>query len=177
MTRTQSETDADMQRAQIGALIERLRPYDTLDPPQEYWIEDPAGGMEYGPDGDCSGGWCEEHAKDIHMRLNLYTPGDGEYLLQCSDTCGENDVIPRCGTCGITLAGWPTDYCRSEEQCFFEDDPDWEPSPENLHVIGMVLWNLQWETDCEIVDAWMAIGEAALAKIGAALQAMEVPRG
>jgi hypothetical protein len=155
-------------RAEISALVERLRPYDTLAPPQGYWIEGPDGGMQYDPDGNHGASdWCEDHAEDLIMRLNLYTPGDGEYLLQAADTGGIYDTIPCCATCGITLAGWPTNYCRSEELCFFEDDPDWEPSPENIHVIEMVLWNLQWSDDTEALAAWKAIGDSAVEKLAA----------
>jgi hypothetical protein len=149
----------------IKNLVECLQPHNTLNPPSAFWIESADGGIEYDPDGAKGDYWCEEHGEDLVMRLNLYTPGDGECSLLCGDPCSNNDTIPRCSTCGITLAGWPTDYCLTGEMDYFESDSDWEPSPENLHVIGMALWNLQWSEDISVMTEWEAIGKAALEKL------------
>lgn len=148
----------------VRDLVEALRPYDTLVPPGGFWIEDSDGGMEYGPEGG-GGDWCEDHGEDMVMRLNIYTPGDRKYELRCNDSSGEYDTIPRCSTCGVTLKGWPTDFCLSEELAYYDDNPDWQPGPEDFHVICMALWNLQWSEDDEAVDAWAAIGATALDRL------------
>lgn len=145
--------------ADITALYERLQPYDTLSPPGGFWIEDSDGG-------DATGGYdfCCDCGDDHVMRLNLYTPGTITYELMCSDPCSNSDVIPRCYGCGKTLAGWPTDYCETEELAYFEDD-DADPTPENVHVVSMVLWNLQWSEDDAKVAAWKAVGKKLVAKL------------
>ncbi len=152
-------------RQDITGLVCFLSHHNTLDPPTEYWIENSDGGMEYGPERTGSGAWCLEHAEDMVMRLNLYTPGDETYELRGSDPCGENDVIPHCSTCGKTLAGWPSEYCLTDELNYFESNLDFEPSPENLHVIYMALWNFQWEEDSDDLLRWRAVGQLAVDKI------------
>jgi hypothetical protein len=149
----------------------RLRePHNTLDPPDGCWIRSDEGGMAEDPDNKGGGhDWCGECGEDVAMRLNLYTPGSATYEMCWNDPCGEHDTIPCCNSCRKTLAGWPTAYCLSQELAYFEEEPDFEPNPENVHVICMVLWNLQWGEQDEGRAAWKAIGESLLAKIEAAV--------
>lgn len=142
----------------ISALHDRLIPFDTLNPPHGYWIE----GDETGDPTDMD--YCLGCGADFVARLNLYTPGNEEFRLACTDPCGNNDTIPRCAECGKTLAGWPTDYCRSDLLRYFDgDDPD--PTPEDVHVISMVLWNLQWSEGKDDVAAWREVAEKFVAKL------------
>lgn len=152
-------------RRDITDLVRFLSRHDTLVPLDQYWIENSEGGMEYGPDGNYTGAWCYEHGEDVVARLNLYTPGEDTYDLRWCDPCGIEDSIPACSTCGATLAGWPTEYCLSEEIQYFEDNPDFEPNRENLHVICMALWNFQWGEDSEDLFAWREIGRRTVDKI------------
>lgn len=145
--------------ADITALYEKLRPFDTLNPPDRYWIEDSEGQ-------DATGGYdfCFECGSDCADRLNLYTPGELTHDLTCCDPCGESDVIPHCHQCGKTLAGWPTDYCASEELSYFTEN-DADATPENIHVVNMMLWNLQWSEDDEGIAAWRAVAEKMADKL------------
>jgi hypothetical protein len=153
----------------IRALVARLKPHNTWTPPDSYWIEDSDGA-------DATGGYdfCYECGLDYMARLNLYTPGADTYDLMWNDPCRDCDAIPHCNCCGKTLAGWPTDYCRSEELDYYEETPDFSPSRENIHVICMVLWNLQWSEDPEDSAAWLAVGRALAAKLQ--IDASEPPR-
>lgn len=152
---------------EIVSLVDRLGPYNTLDPPNGCWITTDEGGMVYDPDNHGGGDWCGDCAEDVVMRLSLYTPGFTTYEMCWNDPCGEHDTVPCCATCRKTLAGWPTDYCRSEELAYFEEEPDFDANPENIHVICMALWNLQWGNEDEYgtLAAWRAIGARLLAEL------------
>lgn len=143
---------------QITALHDRLEPFDTLNPPDAFWIE----GSE---DGDATGGYdfCEECGEGAVERLSLYAPGSQTFELMCCDPCGENDSTPYCRDCGKTLAGWPTDYCRDEELVRLEESELSLPDPETVHIVNMALWNLQWSENDEMVAAWQAVAERLLA--------------
>lgn len=143
----------------ITALHDRLEPHNVLNPPAAYWIVDSVGD-------DATGGmdFCFECGSAHVERLNLYAPGDRTYEFMWCDPCGGNDTIPRCDECGKTLAGWPTDYCASNELEYFEDEEP-ELTPENVHVVNMVMWNLQWSEDHAKVSAWLAVAEKLAAKI------------
>lgn len=147
---------------EISALHDRLQPHNTLNPPDAYWIES--------SDGDDSTGgldFCFECGEEHVGRLNLYTPGSKTHELMMGDSCGNHDSIPHCDICGVTLAGWPTDYCESEELGYFEDERDLDPAPENIHVLSMILWNLQWSEDAEEVSAWCDVAARMAAKLPA----------
>lgn len=153
-------------RKDITDLVEFLEPFNRLDPPNGHWIESCEGDMIYDPDDRGFGSdWCEQCGEDVLMRLNLYTPGNMTYSASWNDTAGEHDSILRCTSCGMTLAGWPTDYCLSEELAYFKGDPEFSVNPENIHVICMALWNLQWGDDSENLFAWRSIGQQAVDKI------------
>ncbi len=140
------------EQQEVVTLLAQLAPHDTLEPPTGWWIEDDEGQIAYEPDGSGADDWCSDCVVDAVMRLNTYTPESTIYTALRCDPCAEYDVLPRCAVCGIALAGWPTDYCLSEELQFFETEKNWPANPENIRVIGMALYNLQWEEDAEAVQ-------------------------
>jgi hypothetical protein len=108
--------------------------------------------------------------------MNLYTPGTLICEVIPLDSGGNYDTIPRCAECGITLAGRPTDHCRFEELCYFEDNPESSTDPEDIHIICMVLWNLQWARTRDPAEAWIAVGKTALSRLLPAAPASEKER-
>lgn len=157
--------DLSALRERVKTILATLEPHNTLNPPVGCWIETSEGGVEIGSGGGCD--WCWEHGKEAVDRLNLYTPGATTYEAIPSDPCGNYDSLPRCAECGITLAGWPTDYCRSEELGYFESEPDFDASLENIHIITMVMWNLQWADgkEADAALAWLSVADRLLEKL------------
>ena len=153
----------------IVSLVWQLNPFNTLNPPNGCWIENSDGGMAYDPDNRGGADWCADCVEDVAMRLNLYTPGSLTYEPVWNDPCGNHDTLPACASCGKTLAGWPTDYCLLDELAYFEDDPDFDPTPEAIHIVSMELWNLQWSSDKESAH-WRTIGESLLVKIAGQIE-------
>jgi hypothetical protein len=143
---------------EVSSLVAALEPHNTLNPPVGFYIQ-----REDGND-DCLD-YCEECAEDYCERLNLYTSGELLHAVMVADSCSNHDSLPLCDCCGKTLAGWPTDYCRDQEIAYFMDEPDFPPSPENIHVICMILWNLQWLEDADVVNKVIQIGRSVLEKI------------
>ena len=48
-------------------------------------------------------------------------------------------------------------------------EPDFDPTPEVIHIVSMALWNLQWSSDKESAD-WRTIGESLLVKIAGQIE-------
>ena len=80
------------------------------------------------------------------------------------DPAGNNGHVPYCKACGVTLQGWLTESGVSGELDYYEAEGA-KPVPEDIHVVSMVLWNLQWSDNAASLIAWGSITEQIVAKL------------